>query len=108
MKPIKFPEAYVIFAENQPEYQPLPSWQKPNDPQGETIFCWKLTWWERIKLLFTGKIWHRVYTFNKPLQPQWLQVEYPFLKQSTGGRVKPSNIEPPPPRKASSPFKKAG
>lgn len=76
MKPIKFKEANVTFAENQPEYLPLPAWK---GEEGTVISCWQLTWKERLKLLVNGRIWLRMLTFNKPLQPQRLDVDSPFV-----------------------------
>ena len=76
MKPIKFKEANVTFAENQPEYIPLPAWKSDD---GIVISCWKLNWKERFKLLINGKIWLRILTFNKPLQPQRLDVDRQFV-----------------------------
>jgi hypothetical protein len=73
MKPIKFKEQNIIFAENQPEYQQLPAF-KNNTTQGEVISCWKLTIYERIKLLITGKLYVELLTFNKPLTPSYLTV----------------------------------
>jgi hypothetical protein len=75
MKPIKFKESNVTFAENQKEYLPLPAFRN-ND--GEVISCWKITFLERIKLLFTGKLWLSCLTFNQPLQPLLPMVNYPF------------------------------
>ncbi len=70
MKPIKFPEHNCVYAEDQPDYIPLPVYKVHESPQGEAISCWKLSWRERIKLLFTGKLWWCTSTFHKPLQPQ--------------------------------------
>ena len=75
MKPFKFKEANVTFAENQPEYLPLPAYKGED---GTVISCWKLNWRERFKLFFKGRIWLRMLTFNKPLQPQILEVDRPF------------------------------
>ena len=75
MKPIKFKEANVTFAENQPEYLPLPAWKGED---GIVISCWQLNWMERFKLLINGRIWLRMLTFNKPLQPNRLDVDRPF------------------------------
>lgn len=74
MKPIKFPEANITFAENQPEYQPLPAFIKDN-PQGETVSCWQLSFKERIKILITGKLWVSLWTFNKPLTPMYFTTK---------------------------------
>ena len=76
MKPVRFPQVNRTLAEDQPEYQPLPVFASPD---GEVISCWKLTLWERLKVLLLGRLWLRQYTFNTPLQPQLLQVESPFV-----------------------------
>ena len=68
MKPIEFPEVNCTYAKDQPEYLPLPVF-KSAEPHGECISCWELTWRERIKLLFTGKMWLSMLTFHKPLTP---------------------------------------
>ena len=81
MKPIEFPEQTTVYAKDQPEYIPLPVWKNPNDVEGRVISCWQLTWKERFQILFNGKLWLSVLTFNKPLQPLLPQVEYPFIKQ---------------------------
>lgn len=73
MKPIKFPECNITYAENQPEYQPLPGF-KAKTEQGEFVFCHQLDWKERIKILFTGKLWVCLLTFNKPLTPSFHTV----------------------------------
>jgi hypothetical protein len=76
MKLIDFPGRNVVFAEDQPEYLPLPALRVGN-AEGEIICCWVLTWRERLRLLLTGCIWHSVLTFNKALQPQLLAIEKP-------------------------------
>jgi hypothetical protein len=81
MKPIKFKGSNIIFAENQTEYLPLPAWK---DDNGLVISCWKLTLKERIRLCFIGKIWLRILTFNNPLQPQRMDINYPFKKTNGG------------------------
>ena len=68
MKPIKFKGSNVVFGKDQDEYQPLPAF-KNESPQGEVITCWELTFNERIRVLFTGKIWMSIMSFNKPLTP---------------------------------------
>lgn len=80
MKLIEFPEQTVIIAKDQPQYNPLPAYKFPNDPQGRIVCCWKLTWKERLTILFDGLIWHQILTFNKPLQPQLLTVEKPEME----------------------------
>jgi hypothetical protein len=74
MKPIEFKQQNVIFAKDQKEYLPLPAWQG----EKEAISCWKATFWERIKFLWSGKLWLRQYNFGGSLQPQCPQIECPF------------------------------
>lgn len=75
MEPIKFKGSNVTFAKNQPEYLSLLT-HKTDD--GRVTSCWGLSFFERLKVLLTGKIWLSVLTFNKPLQPQRLSVKCPF------------------------------
>ena len=76
MEPIKFDGFNVVFAENQPEYLPLPAWIDKD--KGVMVACWRLSFKERVKVLFTGKIWQKIRTFNKPLQPQLLLCDSPI------------------------------
>lgn len=77
MKPIPFKEQNACYAENQPEYLPLPAYKSDT---GEVITCWKLDWRERFKMFWTGVLWWRQLTFNQPLQPQSPSIDYPFVK----------------------------
>jgi len=70
MKPIKFKEHNVVFAENQPEYLPLPAFKSDSD-RGEVVFCNKLSFRERIRVLFKGEIWCSLLMFGKPLTPSY-------------------------------------
>lgn len=81
MNPIKFPEQNTTIAKDQPQYFPLPAHIVVGDTNGRAIFCWKLSFKERFKLLFSGRIWHHVLTFNGPLQPQLLEINSPFTHQ---------------------------
>lgn len=74
MKPIKFQEVNVVFAKDQPEYNQLPAF-KVNSPKGEVITCWKLSIRERLKIIFTGKVWLCLLSFNKPLTPSYLTTD---------------------------------
>jgi hypothetical protein len=73
MKPFKFKQCNVTFAKDQPEYQQLPA-LKLDTPQGEVISCWKLSFVERITIIFTGKIWLQLLSFNKPLTPSYITL----------------------------------
>jgi len=72
MEILKFKECNITYAKDQPEYRALPA-RKNND--GEILTCWSPSIRERIKILFTGKIWVSVLTFNKPLQPIKISTE---------------------------------
>ena len=66
MKPVKTKSVNAIYAENQPEYIPLPV-HKTID--GVVTSFWQLTFKERVKVLFGKKVCIKVLTFNQLLQP---------------------------------------
>ena len=68
MKPIEFPEHNTVYAKDQPEYIPLPVF-KDNSPECHCVSCLQLSFTERLRILFTGKLWVNLMTFNKPLTP---------------------------------------
>ena len=77
MKPIEFKEQNIVFAKDQPPYLPLPAYQ--DSEQGGRIFhCWGLNLKERLKMLFTGKLWINVLTFKQSPQPIKPMVDMPF------------------------------
>lgn len=95
---IHFPEVTHVIAKNQPQYNPLPAHRWPNDPEGRIVFCYRLNFRARLRVLFGGVIWHQVLTFNRPLQPQLLGTEKPLMQN-------PAELDPlfapdyePPPR----------
>lgn len=77
MKLVPFKGQTTIVAEDQDEYLDLPA-RRYDDPKGHLICCWSLTIKERLKLLFTGKLWHTILTFNNPVQPIAMSVDRPF------------------------------
>lgn len=74
MTPIEFPQQTDILAKDQPEYLNLPCYLDDI----EFISCWSLTVWERLLLLFTGRVWIRQLHFGSQPQAQRPQVESPF------------------------------
>jgi len=74
MKIIDFKEVNVTYAEDQVEYLSLPVYKRDD---GEITCCWKLSFWEKVKVLFTGCLWLSILTFNFPLQPIKLSVHKP-------------------------------
>jgi len=77
MIPIKFKEHNKIYAKDQKPYVPLPVFEDEVNG-GRVIHCWKLSLLEKIKILFTGKLWIYVANFKKPLQPIKPMVNNPF------------------------------
>jgi hypothetical protein len=78
------PEELVVYAKNQPEYIPLPMWAGPD---GTRVSRWKLTWRERLQVLFGGSLWLTILTFDgrchecdavRPLQPVRLDTSCPL------------------------------
>ena len=81
MNPIKFKEVNKTYAEDQPQYIPLPVYKTSN---GEVTSCWKLSFSERLSALFHERIWLNMHTFNSPLQPVRLfaiKPEFPVTKE---------------------------
>lgn len=73
MKPVSFPESNFVAGRDQ-SYRDLPAWTDNR----VVISCWGLTFGERLRLLFSGKLWIALLTFGKPVQPQLPQVQTPF------------------------------
>lgn len=73
MKPIEFPGHNVVFAKDQPEYQPLPAMVLPED--GTVITCWELSPQELEVIKKTGVVYLKQLTFRRPLQPVLLMAE---------------------------------
>ena len=69
-------EHEMMFAKDQPEYQPLPAIRTTD---GQVITHWRLSFRERLRVLFTGSLFLRQLTFNEPLQPQSPSVIEPQL-----------------------------
>lgn len=58
----------IVYAADQPEYLPLPVVCLAGD-HGMVVSCWSLTWRERLRVLFTGRLYISILTFRKALQP---------------------------------------
>jgi hypothetical protein len=76
MEPVIFTQCNAVMGKDQPEYLPLPVCIH-KDGQGHVTSCWRFTWKELFKVLFTGKIYLTLATFNSPIQPQKLTVYNP-------------------------------
>jgi hypothetical protein len=64
----------IVIAKDQPQYTPLPAIiAKPY------VFTrWRLSWRERLRILFSGNLWLVLMTFGKPLQPVRLETQSPY------------------------------
>lgn len=77
MKPTTFPESNLLIAEDQPLYLNLPAYKKtPTDIEMTT--CWRGNFWDRLRFLFTGRMWVYILNFNGPVQPLMLETENPW------------------------------
>lgn len=76
MNPITFAEQNFVFRGGQ-SFNDLPCFENGT----ETISRWQLTWRERFRIFFTGKLWVRQVNWGAPLQAQLPQVESPFVKE---------------------------
>ena len=79
MKPVQFPGANKVWAEDQPPYLPLPAYTDHK----AIISCWRLTWQERLKLLWSGRLWLHQWNFSQKLQPIAPSVDCPFTYSKT-------------------------
>ena len=68
LKPFPFKGVNIKVAKNQEEYGTLPVFNV-GGKNGFVVSCWKLSFLQRIYLLFVGKIWHTQFNFGNPLQP---------------------------------------
>lgn len=75
MKPIEFTNQNIVFAKDQPEYQPLPAYTD----ERETISKWEFTPQERKEIARGANLWLRQCNFGQALQPQLPTLGHPFL-----------------------------
>ena len=66
MKNIKFKECNVEIAKDQDEFKALWAYMDYT----VTVSCYKLSFKERLKILFFGELWLGQANFGNPLQPQ--------------------------------------
>lgn len=68
----------VVFAKDQPEYQPMPAAVvQYSDGSIGVITRYRLSWRERLRVLFFGSVWFQLLTAGSP-QPQLPSVQEPF------------------------------
>jgi hypothetical protein len=81
MNPIKFEGFNCIYGDSQDEYLNLPAYRH-DDEWGSVSACWKLKFWERLKILFTGRIYTTWLSFGNPLTPLRLDVNSPIMAKA--------------------------
>jgi len=70
MKIKEFKQQTDVIAKNQPQYEPLPCHIDREDDWRPVTSCWSLSFKERIKLLFVGRVYFQLCTFGGKVQPQ--------------------------------------
>jgi hypothetical protein len=78
MKPIEFPQQNVVFAKDQKEYLPLPAYRSANGHM--VTSCWRMSVWERLRNLFSGRVYVTLLTFGGALQPQIIGITPPAVE----------------------------
>lgn len=81
MEPIKFNEANTVYGkghENLYEASPALIFE-----DGEVVTCWKLSFKDILRLIFTRKLWLCVATFNNPLHPLFMSTNKRYIFTST-------------------------
>lgn len=73
MKATNWDHSNCKIAENQDEYKTLHGLKLPGT-EGYTITRWKLTFLERLRVLWTGIVWRNDMTFNRPFTPTFMSV----------------------------------
>ncbi len=73
-----FPEANVLCAKGQNEYNALPAFINERTPTQPMVFCWKLTPEQLGDIARSGVLYQTVLTFGAPFQPVILQTDSPF------------------------------
>lgn len=69
----------VVIAEDQPEYQPLPSVRLMN-PQGEVVTRWELSDEELEQVIKHRSVWLVMMTFNQPVTPVIITAAPPEIE----------------------------
>lgn len=87
MKPIDFPQSTKVLQKPEQmldsECKPLPIWSDGK----ECVSCWRPTFKERLRILFTGKVWLSVLTpFTQP--PVYITGEKFFVTPPFFARVR--------------------
>ena len=80
------------IAKEQEQYRTLPA-HFSYTAQGRVTTLWRLSIWERVRLIFGGGIWLQVLTYCNPLQPLRMSIEKPEILGDVLGTNLPIEIE---------------
>ena len=84
MKPIKFKEQTTVLSKpagmTDEECMPLPVFSDGE----QCISCWELSFIERLKVLFFGRVWLGLYS-GKTQPPVWLNVNKTVFDEAEMG-----------------------
>jgi hypothetical protein len=70
----------VEYAKDQMEYLTLPA-IKSSGVNGRVTTRWRLTWSERLRIIFSGNLWIQMLTFHERLQPIRPTTEEPTVEE---------------------------
>jgi hypothetical protein len=68
----------TVYAKDQPPYIPLPV-VRLGDETGTVLSRWKLSWRERLSVLWHGDVYLWQLTFDRALQPVKLEASKPEM-----------------------------
>lgn len=76
MIPVRFPEANLVLAAGQDEYEPI-SCYRFGDEQGRIVCCFRLSDAELEEIARTRTLWVQQLTFDRGFQPIGLSTQRP-------------------------------
>lgn len=90
-QPVDFPESNSVVTGQSSEVGDLPVW-KGRHPNGHHVYisAWEFGLWERLKLLFTGRIYLGLISGLQP--PAWISLTAFVDEDDDRGQEPPSDI----------------
>jgi len=55
---------------------------RASDAEDRIVICWKLNWYERFLVLFTGRVWQQSLLEGKPLQGSAITAVKPVMEDA--------------------------
>lgn len=86
MKPLKFKEATIELKKPQSmtDEECGSLWIYQSE-KGECISCWSISFWQRLKFLFHGRLWLGVLS-GKTQPPVWLDMQETIFMNDTNSK----------------------